>query len=486
MSVINTNIGSITAQANMAKVNSDMSQAMSRLSSGLRINSAADDAAGMAISEKMTSQIQGLNQAIRNATDGKNLIDTSEGAHQEIQSMLQRLRELSIQSANDTNTSSDRAALNAETSALVTEINRVAETTTFNGMNILDGSYAGKQFQIGADSGQTIEVGIDSAAARDIGANTLRSTAGGVAGAAVTDTTIAAGTTIDIASALGTAQITSTAGQSAEELATAINGASASTGVTATATTKVSLSGMSAAATVSMTLNGTGISPVGITDTNDLTALADAINDQSGVTGVVATMGDTNGEIILTDNSGADIIFNNVGLSGTGDTLTMQALNADGSNAGAADNFTDTDVTGAVTGQVELSSAQSFSVASSVANTTSAFQTATSASSLESVASIDLSTQEGAAAAIGILDVALEKISQSRSELGAISNRLDSTISNLTNITVNVEAARSGIMDADFAKESSSLSKANILSQASTAMLAQANANSQNVLQLIQ
>ncbi|MCH2076594.1 MAG: flagellar filament protein [Rhodobacteraceae bacterium] len=486
MNVINTNIGAITAQANMNKINQDMNQAMSRLSSGLRINSAADDAAGMAISEKMTSQIQGLNQAIRNATDSKNLIDTSEGAHQEIQSMLQRLRELSIQSANDTNTSSDRAVLNAETAQLVTEINRVAETTTFNGMNILDGSFVGKRFQIGADAGQTIEVGIDSAAARDIGANTVRSTAGGVAGAALTDTTIAAGTTIDIASTLGTAQFTTTSGQSAEELVNAINGTSASTGVSGTATTKVALSGMSAAATVSMTLNGTGISAVGITDTADLTALADAINDQSGVTGVVATMGNTNAEIILTDDSGADIIFNNVVLSGTGDTLDMQALNADGSNAGASDQFTDTDVTGAVTGQVELTSAQSFSVGSSVTNTTAAFQATTTGSSLESVASIDLSTQQGAEAAIGILDVALEKISQSRSELGAVSNRLDSTISNLTNITVNVEAARSGIMDADFAKESSSLSKANILSQASTAMLAQANANSQNVLQLIQ
>ncbi|MEO1796417.1 MAG: flagellin [Pseudomonadota bacterium] len=492
MNVINTNIGAITAQSNLSKVNMEMGDAMNRLSSGLRINSAADDAAGMTISEKMTSQITGLNQAVRNATDAKNLIDTTEGAHQEVSNMLQRLRELAIQSANDTNTEGDRAALNAETNQLITEINRVAETTTFNGMNVLDGTFTGKQFQIGADAGQTIEVNVDSAAANEIGSNSVTSAASVAQGTGLTDTNIAAGTVIDIQSNFGNASVTSTAGQSAEELADAINGVTASTGVTATAITKASLSGLTAADSVQFDLNGVQIGGLNVGDTTDLRALANAINDASGQTGVTASMGDTNAEIILTDRSGADIIIENYS-SGAGTTdLTVTALNADETPAGATGGvhtalLDATNESAAVTGQVELSSTEAFSVGSSVTTAgTVAFEAASTASDLESVAAIDLSTQAGAESAIGVLDVAIEKISQARSELGAVSNRLDSTISNLTNISVNVEAARSGIMDADFAKESTDLAKANILSQASTAMLAQANANSQNVLQLLQ
>ncbi|MEM9435503.1 MAG: flagellin [Pseudomonadota bacterium] len=492
MNVINTNIGAINAQANMTKVNEAMNQAMERLSSGLRINAAKDDAAGMAIAEKMTSQINGLNQAVRNATDGKNLIDTTEGAHQEISNMLQRLRELAVQSANDTNTSSDRAALNSETSQLITEINRIAETTTFNGMNVLDGSFTSKQFQIGADEGQTIEINVDSAAASEIGAYTISSAASVAQGAALTDTAIAAGTNIDIQSAVGTATITSTAGQSAEELAAAINGVSATTGVSASAVTKASLSGLTAADTVQFELNGTQIGAVGIVDNSDLTALADAINDASGQTGVTASLGATDAEIILTDRNGGDILITGYSAGTATTDLTVTALNADETAAGATAGvhtalLDDTNVTAAVSGQVELSATESFTVSSSVTTAgTVAFEAATSSSSLSSVADIDLSTQEGASDALGVIDVALEKISQSRSELGAVSNRLDSTISNLTNISVNVEAARSGVMDADFAKESAELAKANILSQASTSMLAQANTSNDNLLSLLQ
>ena len=237
MNVINTNIGAINAQANMTRVNEDMNEAMTRLSSGLRINAAKDDAAGMAIAEKMTSQITGLNQAIRNATDGKKLLDTTEGAHVEVSNMLQRLRELAVQSANDTNTSSDRSNLNAETKQLITEINRVAKDTTFNGMNVLDGTFTSKQFQIGADSGQIIEINVESAAATDIGANTINSNVSLATGASVSDTTIAASTTINITGFAGSAELTTTAGQSAEEMALAINAVSASTGVNASAVT---------------------------------------------------------------------------------------------------------------------------------------------------------------------------------------------------------------------------------------------------------
>ncbi len=491
MTTINTNIGAITAQANMNRVNEDMNAAMGRLSTGLRINAAKDDAAGMAIAEKMTSQITGLNQAVRNATDAKNLLDTTEGAHVEVSNMLQRLRELAVQSSNDTNTSSDRNNLGAEAKQLITEINRVAKDTTFNGMNILDGTFAGKQFQIGADSGQVLRVSVDSAAATDIGANTFKSNVSLAAGAGTTDTGITAASTINITGFAGSTELTTTAGQSAEELAAAINNTTASTGVSASAETNVRLSGLSGADTVTFDVNGVSIGTVAISDTGDLRGIADAINNQSGRTGVTAQMGETNAEIILTDSTGADILIEDFTSGAADKTLTATALNADGTAAGATAGthtatLDDTDNDVAISGQVELTSTKAFSVGTDEVTAGEVFFEANAnTSTLSSVAEIDLSTLEGAADALKVIDVALQKISQSRSDLGAVSNRLDSTISNLTNITVNVEAARSGVMDADFAKESSEMARAKILQQAGTAMLAQANKSSENVLSLL-
>lgn len=490
MTTINTNIGAITAQANMNRVNEDMNAAMGRLSTGLRINAAKDDAAGMAIAEKMTSQITGLNQAVRNATDAKNLLDTTEGAHVEVSNMLQRLRELAVQSSNDTNTSSDRNNLGAEAKQLVTEINRVAKDTTFNGMNILDGTFAGKQFQIGADAGQVMKVSVDSAAATDIGSNTFKSNVSLATGTAVTDTGIAAASTINITGFAGSTELTTTSGQSAEEMAAAINNTTASTGVSASAETNVRLSGLSAADTVTFDINGVSIGTVAISDTSDLRGIADAINNQSGRTGVTATMGATNDEIILTDATGADILIEDLDTGAGTTTINATALNTDGTAAGAtAGTHTAALADGddvAISGQVELTSTKAFSVGTNViAAGTAFFEAAANTSTLNSVAEVDLSTLEGAADALKVIDVALQKISQSRSDLGAVSNRLDSTISNLTNITVNVEAARSGVMDADFAKESSEMARAKILQQAGTAMLAQANKSSENVLSLL-
>ena len=491
MTTINTNISAITAQANMTRVNDDMNAAMSRLSSGLRINAAKDDAAGMAIAEKMTSQITGLNQAVRNATDGKNLLDTTEGAHVEVSNMLQRLRELAVQSSNDTNTASDRSNLGAESKQLLTEINRVARDTTFNGMNILDGSFSGKQFQIGADSGQVLNVSVDSAAATDIGAHTFTSNVSLAAGAGTADTGIAATTTINITGFAGSAELTTTAGQSAQEMAAAVNNVSASTGVTASAVTKVELSGFSAADTMTLDVNGVNIGTVAISDTSDLRGVAVAINNQSGRTGVTAEMGSDNSTIVLTDATGADILIEDF-TTGTGtSTMAATALNSDGTASGTTAGthtatLDDTDNDTAISGQVELSSTKLFSVGTDVTTAgTAFFEAAANTSTLSSVAEIDLTTLDGAAAALKVIDVALQKVSQARSDLGAVSNRLDSTISNLTNITVNVEAARSGVMDADFAKESSEMARSKILAQASTAMLAQANKASENVLSLL-
>ncbi|RHZ94322.1 flagellar filament protein [Cereibacter sphaeroides] len=491
MTTINTNIGAIAAQANMSKVNDQFNTAMTRLSTGLRINAAKDDAAGMAIGEKMTAQVMGLNQAIRNAQDGKNLVDTTEGAHVEVSSMLQRLRELAVQSSNDTNTAADRGSLAAEGKQLIAEINRVAESTTFNGMKVLDGSFTGKQLQIGADSGQTMAINVDSAAATDIGAHKISSASTVVADAALTDTTIAASTDITITGFAGSEKITTAAGDSARTLAESINKKTSSTGVEATATTKAQLSGFTKGDTVSFKIgtadgNEVSIGDVSITDASDVRGLRDAINAVSGQTGITAAMAkDDNSKIVLTDANGDDIMLTSV--SSTTADFKVTALKSDGTaTSTSVDIGFGTNKSAGVTGQVDLVSTKSFSVAASVSGSATAhFANANEGSELSSVAEIDLSTAEGASAAIGVIDVALSKISQSRSELGAVSNRLDSTISNLTNISTSVQAAKSQVMDADFAAESTNLARSQILSQASTAMLAQANSSKQNVLSLL-
>jgi flagellin len=488
MTSINTNIGALSAQANMTRVNDQLNTAMTRLSTGQRINAAKDDAAGMAIGEKMTAQIMGLNQAVRNATDGKNLIDTTESAHVEVSNMAQRLRELAVQSANDTNTSSDRGAIVAETRQLIAEINRVSETTTFNGMKVMDGSFTGKQFQIGADANQTVNINVESTRATDIGAYQMKSDVNVAAGASA----IAGGTTLVISGFAGSAEVDQTAGMSAKELATAVNATSSQTGVQAQATTVAKVSGLDAEGQLSFKINDVDVGPVAISDKEDLRSLRDAINAKTTETGVTAKMGDNNSEIILTDSTGANI--NMTGFAsddGAGGTMSMNVdvLNSDGTAATTGFTTTTALTDGSdaeVTGQVTMSSTKVFSVHTSD-NTTDAafFENSNSPATLEKLAEIDLSTAEGAAKAINVIDTALSKISQSRSDLGAVSNRLDSTISNLTNISTSVQAAKSQIMDADFAAESTNLARGQILSQAATAMLAQANASKQNVMSLL-
>ncbi len=492
MTTINTNIGALSAQANMTKVNNDFNTAMTRLSSGMRINAAKDDAAGMAIAEKMTSQVMGINQAVRNATDGKNLIDTTESAHVEVSNMLQRVRELAVQSASDTNTGSDRGNITAEARQLLAEINRVAENTTFNGMKVMDGSFSGKQFQIGADAGQTLSISIDSTAATAIGAHKQATTA------SATATGVAAQNLVVTGNA-GSASITGTAGQSAESMAAAVNAVSSQTGVSATAKTEATLSfvgvGAAAAGTVSFAINGTSIgSGVSIsTDASgalDLTSLRDAINSKSAATGVTAQMGTNNASIVMSDANGGNISLSAYSHTATTTGMSL-SVDADGDPSTAAvvtsPIATGAGVVSVVTGQVSFKSAESFSISASAA-ATGFFASATAVSvtsKLDSVANIDLSTAANASKAIEVIDVALQKISQSRGDLGAVSNRLDSTISNLTNISVSTQAAKSQIVDADFAQESTNLARGQILSQAATAMLAQANSSKQNVMSLL-
>ena len=483
MTVINTNTASINAQYNLNKVNKEMEAAMEQLSSGKRINSAADDAAGLAISTRMESQIKGLEQAMRNAADGQSLIDTTEGAHTEITNILQRMRELAIQAVNDTNVNADRANLNAEVNQLTAEIDRIAGQTTWNGVAVLDGTFTSKSFQIGAEAGQTVSLDIDSVSTTQLGSykTTLATEANDV-----TSASAIVGDTLAVTGHLGSADATYAAGASAKDIAAAINADTSSTGVSATATTMAKIDTLQRAEAVSFTLNGTAVASSTPASTNDLRNIRDAINAVASSTGVTATVGSTNAELVLTAIDGRDIAFTSVSTATDGTDFSITALSADGSEVGSAVIIDDGTVSGSaidavtVTGYVELSSMKDFSFDGAAADYADAD------ANLSAISALNISTSAGAQSAITAIDGALEKISQARSDLGAVSNRLDHTISNLGNIQINIEASQSRIQDADFAKATGELTKSQIMSQAATAMLAQANASKQGVLSLLQ
>ncbi len=486
---INTNIASLNSQRNLNVSQGSLATSLQRLSSGLRINSAKDDAAGLAISERFTSQIRGLNQAVRNANDGISLAQTAEGGLSTAGDLLQRIRELAVQSANDSNSTSDRASLNQEATQLSQELNRVANTTQFNGQNVLDGTLTSKQFQVGANANQTISVGIASAKASDIGNNSIGTS--DVAASINQATTTAANNvltaqTLTIAGNGTTATAAVAAGDSAKTIAATVNGTSSSTGVTATAKTTATISGVSGGGAVQFTLQGGNATAVTISATlggaaatvsTDLTAIAQAINAQSGTTNITATA-DKSGNLVLNDDSGNDIkiVSSTAATFGTG---TIRGANVAGGVAGAAVAIG----TNTVGGSITFNSENGFSVAS---GTAAEVVTLTSqGSSLSAVSAIDISTSAGANAALATVDAALTSINNSRASLGAIQNRFASTISNLQTTSENLSAARSRIQDTDFASETANLTRGQILQQAGTAILAQANSLPNGVLALL-
>jgi flagellin len=490
MSSVNTNMGAVVSAANMAKFGREMDTSIERLSSGLRINSAKDDAAGMAIVSKMESQVRGVGQAIRNANDAQKLIDTSEGAHVETLNILQRLRELAVQSSNDTNQALDRTFLNSESTQLIAEIDRIAKDTTWNGAKILDGTFSSKQFQLGANANEKVTYSIDSAKSADIG----NYQAVGIAAINDTAANTMAANTLTVSGYVGTASVSVTALDTAGTVAAAINAEASTTGVTATAITKAKLSGLTVAEDVAFTLgNGTSSASISvtITSTSDLRVLKDAINAVAGTTGITAEMS-TNAAVILTHSTGEDISISAFDTTTNTTDLVVTALDKNGvDSTTATESYTLDEATLAavtVSGQISLNSHKTFSIASSVAVVeTNHFDDDSGATtSLSAISAINLGTASGAESAIEAIDGAIAKINQSRADLGAISNRLDSTISNLTNVSTNVEGSMSNVRDADFSLETSKLTRAQILTQAATSMLAQANASKQNILALLQ
>ncbi len=356
---INTNIASINAQRNLGSSQRDLDIAMARLSSGLRINSAKDDAAGLAISDRMTSQIRGLNQAARNANDGISLAQTAEGALQETTNILQRMRELAIQAANDTNSSSDRASLQAEVDQLKQEITRIATSTSFNNQNILDGSMSNAQFQVGANANETISYSIDSAKAPDLGVELLtsRATPANVPPtqvSALTITTPAPGTAVpanpvgsqtltlknDTVTPAKTETLSVQANMSAAQIAALVTSdITNATDWTATATTTTTVGPINENGAVSFELGGSAGTTAIVADvtTTDLTALVNEINAHTTATGVSATIATPPSTFVLRDAIGGDITIGNYSNNHTDTDNTLivgtQTLTEDGNNS---------------------------------------------------------------------------------------------------------------------------------------------------------
>ena len=646
--IINTNIMSLNSQRQLNKSQLMQNEAMERLSSGLRVNSAKDDAAGLAIATGMESQIRGINQAVRNANDGISMSQTAEGAMDEMTNILQRIRELAIQSANDTNSASNRASIQSEVDQLYDELDRIANVTQFNGVNVLDGSVGATTLQIGANAGENLTFSIDSVTTRDLNLNAVSGlgelNGGRVNGASAT---LANEVTINGVALAATTASSNRAGA----MATAVNDSSGITGVTAQAYNAVQGVGGQTGVTANLVINGTAIGPTGSTSelvdtinrdvagvvasitnngglllsndngnsidvsaggseagivdgnyqgflalssadqseislglgsaptasaaqlhqfgfnialgsanltggevTNgaitgadgiqingiDLgevtgTSAADkafAINTITELTGVSASATtEVKYEVVFPETTGSTLLLNGSSITFTGDVSlddVVTKINASGiqgvvatsdpttgsiifTSQSGGDISVESDVNGSLIDQAGAGNTANNDITTlgtitltgkdgkDVAITSNANSETAKDTALGKLGFVDFG---GSSSAIGTglsvlsvgnaentidrIDAALDQISNSRAGLGAVQNRLASTIANLENVSQNLSSSKSRIVDADFAAETSKLSKAQILQQAGTAMLSQANASTQNVLSLLQ
>lgn len=571
--VINTNIASMNAQRNLNKSQSSLQTSMQRLSSGLRINSARDDAAGLAISDRFTAQVNGLNQAARNANDGISLAQTAEGALDETTNSLQRMRMLAVQAANDTNTLSDRISIQQEIDQLVSEINRIGSVTQFNGKNLLDGSGNEFSFHIGANAGQSLTVtmadmrasalgqqqgAVQTVGTRvsllgdggNIGVDALANSAASAVAMTTGDLLLSinggaqgvdlalpryGGDIIHQASAdlVDTNHINYGKGV-AKDIAARVNaisklhevdatGKMVLAGVNAEARTEFTIGDLSAAdgagingngpalensnvgvgliADNALNINGVNIGPVDIKENDSTGTLIGAINSKTEVTGVKASI-DKDGRLQLVAEDGRDIVIqtNDGGLPAG--SVANLLFNGGGSTvngagvAGAGDDFTSA-LSLRITGQVTYSATDTIVVDATSANRASGGLDSASITStgrglqenvqaVGTIANADVTSVEGANKLMNSIDSALKQVDGLRAVLGAVQNRFEMTIRNLENVSENLTAANSRIRDADFAAETAMMTRGQILQQAGTAMLSQANAQTQGVLKLLQ
>jgi flagellin len=501
---INTNVASLNAQRNLGQTQNLLNQSLQRLSSGLRINSAKDDSAGLAISDRMNAQIRGLNQAVRNANDGISMAQTAEGALQEATNIMQRMRELAVQSANETNTETDRQSLNAEFQSLMEELNRIADTTAFNGKNVLDGTMGQATFQVGPNVGEIVNVDMSTSMRTDsIGNYVTKTFALKTDGTATDGDTYlldASGDLIINGESIGAA----TAGSygqgagSAKSVAEAINAKTADHGVTAEAqeTVKtVSSTDIESFAftddlttndtlTYTLEINGVAIETKTEGDSGStVEELAAKINAVSSDTGVTAKVEDDGG-MTLTAADGRNIEIKETLAGGT--EVADAVKGYFGNTITGSGSVTNYDISKA---DLKLTSARDIKLEfANEADTLFGYadSTNTDTISTQALATSDILTIGKANDSIYRLDQAIEDVDVFRGDLGAAQNRFQSTIANLQNVSENLSAARSGILDADFAAETAVMTKAQIMQQAGVAMLAQANQLPQTVLSLLQ
>jgi len=502
---VNTNVSALNAQRNLSTSQSSLATSMQRLSSGLRINSAKDDSAGLAISERFTTQIRGNEQAIRNANDGVSLAQTAEGDLSQIGNNLQRIRELAVQSANASNSASDRASINNEATQLIAEIDRVASASSFNGAKLLDGSFTSQSFQVGANNSANDRITVASI-------SSARSSALGVGSGSSYSTTkvgatATASTTAPVALASGDLVINgynvgasvsdgvSFAGGTGSGIAkaAAINAVSGSTGVTATvgATTVAGVAATGFGTAISagdVTINGVDIGAISIAADaagrgSQMTA---AINAKTAQTGVTATFNTTTGAVALNAADGRNIVIATSANASANDANT--GLGAGSAATTARTQYTASVLTLSSSNQagITIANGNALTAANLLTNTgLTAAYTAATATAGAGVSSLDLTTQTGAQNALATLDAAINTINTTRGALGSYQNRFESAVGSLQTTTENLSAARGRIKDADFAKETANLSRAQVLQQAGTAMLAQANQSAQGVLSLL-
>jgi flagellin len=475
---INTNKPSLNAQKNLNRVDKDIETPLKRLSSGKRINSAKDDAAGLAIVARMTTQILGTSQAIRNTNDGISLAQVAEGGLQEASSILQRVRELAVQSANVTNSSSDRKALQQEVGQLTAELNRIAGTTEFNGQKLLDGTFNTALFQVGANAGDTIAATTGNFQTDQYGGNRIDGEGTSVAAG----DRIAANGSITISGSDGTQTVNYNAGDSAKTIAENINQYSGDTGVSASAQTNATLA-FSAAGNYQLELdadNGTsqtiGFNLSSASGVESLTEAAQAFNDHTATTGVVAAVKEDGSGITLSHYSGESITIKDTTSANAGDVTVS---GDSGSIVLASDAVADTAV---ASGKVTLDSEDSFTASGTAGDVITNTSTA---STLQEVAQVDISSVDQANKALSIVDAAIADIASQRASFGALQSKFESSIRNSENYHVNLSASRSRIEDTDYAKEAAELTRSLILKKSGAAMLGQANALPQLVIGLL-
>ncbi|MBN4062547.1 MAG: flagellin [Alkaliphilus sp.] len=495
---INNNLLAMNTHRQLGMTNASGAKSMEKLSSGFRINRAGDDAAGLSISEKMRGQIRGLNQASRNAQDGISLVQTAEGALSETQAILQRMRELAVQSSNDTNVGADRTAIQNEMDQLATEVTRISNNTEFNERTLLDGGLTAANnsgeltFQIGANSSQNMALGIVAMDSQSLG----------VAGTSTVGTVTGTG---DVTSA----EITGSAAAVVDgNVVTATTAEVAATAATVTGSTTPLAATPAEAGDLVISVDGAANFTVAVLDTETLATIITNINTGAGAT--IAT--DVGGSLVLTsttagtssnitidatstDATAAHLGLNETTTSGTDQSFTItlsDTIRTDSVITGLAIDATAVSGTGDYAGfelvlDGALADAQTNTITLAVTAGTAATFNADGTLLAEAVATtgIDISSQAAADTAISTISTALTSVSTERANLGSIQNRLEHTIKNLDTSSENLQAAESRIRDVDMAKEMMNFTKQNILQQAATAMLAQANQAPQGILQLL-